>query len=172
MRIRHIELHGGASWSRIDLYINGDISAISDEVSKINEHPERYEVEFKRTDKRSLKANRYAWELIGKLAAVLRTDKNTIYREIVRDVPGISRTVLVSDEDVEAVKSEWESNGIGWMAEEYPSDEDGRTELVLYKGSSRFDPSEMQRFIELIQAECKDQRIETMTPQELERLKY
>ena len=90
MRIRHIELHGGASWSRIDLYIDGDISAISDEVSKINEHPERYEVEFKRIDKRSLKANRYAWELIGKLAAVLRADKNTIYREIVRDVPGIS----------------------------------------------------------------------------------
>lgn len=172
MKIKYIDLRnhvGGLI--KIDLVVSGDISAISDEITKIKENPDRYEVEFKRTDKRSLKANRYAWKLIEKLAEVLHTDKETIYRELVRDVPNISKSVLVKDDDLEAVKAEWESNGLGWIAEEFSSEE-GWTELMLYKGSSRFNPSEMQRFIELIQAECKEQRIETMTPQELERLKY
>lgn len=156
---------------KLDLVISGDISAISDEICKIKEHPERYEVVFNRIDKRSLRANRYAWELIGKLAAKLHVDKNTVYREIIRDVNGISRTALVKEEDAAEVKADWESNGIGWIVEEFPCDIEGYVDFTLYKGSSKFTPTEMNEFIELIVAECKQFRIETLTPYELEQIK-
>lgn len=173
MKIRYADLrpHTGGL-VKLDLVVEGDISAISDEISKIKKSPEKWGVEFKRIDKRSLTANRYAWKLIEKLAVVLHTDKLTVYREIVRDMAGISRMVCVQNKDKDALIRDWCSNGIGWQAEEYPSKLEGCTDVILYKGSSAFNSSEMNRFIELIQMECKAQGIEIMTPKELNEISY
>ena len=73
MKIKYIDIHshpGGLA--KIDLVIDGDISAISDEITKIKESPDKWEAEFKKiSSKRSLDANAYAWVLIDKLAKKL-----------------------------------------------------------------------------------------------------
>ena len=144
---------------KLTLVIDGDISAIADEINKINAHPNKYEVEIKETSKRSLTANSYAWSLISKLAKRLSVDKNTIYRELVRDMP-VSTMVLVKNSEADALTREWESRGQGWQTEEMPSDLEGYKVFALYKGSSEFTPSEMSMFIDLIIYECKEQNID------------
>lgn len=174
MKIRHIDIrnHPGGL-IKLDLVVEGDISVISDEITKIKELPDKWEVEFKKVShKRSLDANAYAWVLIDKLAKKLYTDKITVYKEIVRDVAGASRVACVQIKDAEAIQKDWQSRGIGWQTEEMPSKIEGCKTLILYKGSSAFTAEEMNRFIDLIIAECKEQKIETMTPLELERLKH
>ena len=174
MKIKYIDLHNhSGGLIKLDLVIDGDISAISDEITKIKESPDKWEVEFKKvSSKRSLDANAYAWVLIDKLAKRLYSDKVSVYREIIRDVPGVSRIVCVQEKDAEAISKEWQSRGIGWQTEEMPSKIEGCVNLILYKGSSEFNSSEMNTFIDLIIQECKEQKIETLTPLEIERLKH
>ena len=65
------------------------LSLLSDinisDYKKIIEKGELLSVEIKQhREKRSLDANSYAWVLIGKIANVLRTDKDSVYIEIGR----------------------------------------------------------------------------------------
>ena len=173
MKIRHIDIrnHPGGL-VKLDLVVEGDISVISDEITKIKESPDKWEVEFKKKSvKRSLDANAYAWVLMDKLAKKLYTDKVSVYREIIRDVPDISKTVCVLEKDAESIAKEWQSKGLGWQTETFPSKLKGCVNMTLYIGSSEFTAAQMNTFIDLIVAECKEQKIETMTPLELEKIK-
>ena len=58
------------------------------------------------------------------------------------------------------------------LGQAVPSKIDGCTNVILYYGSSTYDTAQMHRLIELIVQECKEQDIETLTPEGLERLKY
>lgn len=57
----------------------------------------------------------------------------------------------------------------GWVAEKMGRS-GGMTDVVAYYGSSSYDTFEMSRLIDEIVAEAKDLGIETMPPEELERL--
>ena len=120
---------------------------------------------------RSLDANAYAWVLIDKLAAKLKMPKADVYRELIRNIGGVSQTVCVKSEAVESLRTGWVRNGLGWFSEEFPSKLDGCTNVILYFGSSSYDTAQMSSLIDLLIEDCKAQGIETATPDEIARYK-
>lgn len=140
----------------------------------------RYVIEVKEHKrKRSLDANAYCWVLIDKLAEVLHKDvrvdrervKETIYKNAIRDIGGVSETICVQDKAVDKFCEAWSKHGIGWQTEKIPSKLDGCTNVIAYYGSSVYDTAQMSRLIDIIVQECEQYGIETMTPDELEGLK-
>lgn len=121
--------------------------------------------------KRSLDSNAYCWVLIGKLANALCQPKSQIYRELVKDIGDNYDTVCVKNEALESLCARWEKHGLGWIAERFPSKLEGCTNVNLYYGSSEYDSKQMSRLIDAVVAECKENGIETATPEELERMK-
>ncbi len=135
-------------------------------------HDADISVEIKKYRKRrSLDANAYAWVLIDKLANKLNLTKVEVYRELIRNIGGVSQTVCVKTEAVEALCSGWKHNGLGWFAETFPSKLPGCTNVILYYGSSCYDTQQMGNLIDLLVEDCKAQGIETATPDELARYK-
>ena len=121
--------------------------------------------------KRSLDANAYCWALIDKLSQVLHISKEQIYRLAIKDIGGVSITSCLKSEAVEMFTKAWTSHGMGWQVETFPSKIEGCTNVTAYYGSSVYDTAQMSRLIDSIVAECQEQGIETMTPNELEGLK-
>lgn len=115
----------------------------------------------KHREKRSLDANAYAWVLIGKIADVLREDKEAVYVNMLKHY-GQSVIVTVANEvDVKSYFKYYEPIFVG---EKY-------TEYLVMKGSSEYDSKEMSILIDGIVQEAKELDIETETPENLERMK-
>jgi hypothetical protein len=121
--------------------------------------------------RRSLDANAYAWVLMDKLAEKLNVSKEDIYREYIKHIGGNSEIVCVKNSAVERLCEGWSKNGIGWQTDTMPSKIDGCTNVILYYGSSTYDTSQMSRLIDLIIQDCKEQGIQTDTPDTIARLK-
>lgn len=122
-------------------------------------------------ERRSLDANAYFWVLCDRLSEVTGRGKSEIYRDEIRDIGGNSETVCVMDRAVDKLRSAWEKNGLGWQTETFDSKLDGCTNVTLYYGSSAYDKVQMARLIDNIVQDCKAVGIETMTPDQLDRLK-
>ncbi len=120
--------------------------------------------------RRSLDANAYAWVLLDKLAEKVRIPKTEIYKQYIKEIGGNSETVCAVNRAVDDLCEAWESRGIGWQTERTQSKLEGCTNVILYYGSSVYDSKQMSRLIEMIVQDCKENDIETLTPQELERL--
>lgn len=123
--------------------------------------------------KRSLNANAYCWLLCSKIAAASRSDKDSVY-EIMLQRYGHPLTdndgnaVIISIlSHVDISKSGIHHKKIG----------EGHVQGKLFnhylviKGSSDYDTAEMSSFIDGIVSEAKELGIETLTPDELERMK-
>ena len=121
----------------------------------------------KKTKKRSLDANAYAWVLLSKLAEKLNKSKTEIYRDLIKDVGGNCDTVCVQDKAVKQLCEGWERNGLGWLTETFPSKIEGCTNVTLYYGSSTYDSAQMTRLINLILQECRQFGIETKSAEEI-----
>lgn len=135
-------------------------------------HDGEVAVEIKKYRKRrSLDANAYAWVLIDRLAEKLRMPKLDVYRELIRNIGGVSQTVCVQDKAVQDLITGWGHNGIGWFAETMPSKLKGCTNVILYYGSSSYDSAQMSALLDLLIDDCKAQGIETTTPEELAKYK-
>lgn len=137
----------------------------------------KYSVEIKQYRKRrSLDANAYAWQLLGKLAAALSTQDVTyspehVYRELIRDVGDNYEIMPVRDDALERWVQIWTSRGLGWVCEVMgPSKIKGYTNTRCFYGSSVYDTAQMSRLISIIVEECKAVGVETMTPEELGKL--
>jgi hypothetical protein len=152
---------------RLTLELDGDFRNTYDELKDcdvsviIKKHRER----------RSLDANAYAWILLDKLAQATGAHRSDIYRQAIRNIGGVSETVCVQDGALQRLVEGWEHNGLGWQAETFPSKIEGCTNVTLYYGSSVYDSAQMSRLINFIVGDCKEMGIETLTPQELDRLK-
>lgn len=121
--------------------------------------------------KRSLDANAYCWVLLGKLSDKLRIPTQEIYREVIHRV-GSFTPMPVLTEAVDRWIEIWESNGIGWIAEVIgESKHEGYTNIACFHGSSVYTPEEMNKLIDEIVSDCKEQGIETATGAELALLK-
>ena len=120
--------------------------------------------------KRSLDANAYMWVLITKIATHpdVRSTKEEIYEQLLQTQPHLYEDdkghVLItvkSDEDMSRIDGHWifyKGNG------KFSS-------YFKIKGTSEFDSSEMAQFVDMVVQEAKELGIETMTPNELERMK-
>lgn len=141
------------------------------EIAKLPEG-KAYMVEIKEhRAKRSLDANAYCWVLINKLSEKTNISVTEIYRQAIKDIGGVSITSCLKSEAVPMFKKAWTSHGMGWQVETFPSKIEGCTNVTAYYGSSVYDTAQMSRLIDSIVAECQEQGIETMTPNELEGLK-
>lgn len=131
---------------------------------------EKLDLEMKEfREKRSLDANAYAWVLIGKIAKELGHKKEEIYRESIRNV-GDYITVCVKDEKLDQFCKGWESGGLGWMVEKFPSKLDGCTNVNCYRGSSDYDTAQMSRLIDNLVQDAKALGIQTETPDQIAKM--
>lgn len=116
-------------------------------------------------EKRSLNANNYAWKIMTEIGNVLRTSKDEVYLEMLKRY-GQSEIISVLahipiGEYVKYCEEAGESTLNGKLFKHYK----------VYKGSSEFDTREMSIFIDGVVSEAKEMGIQTMTPDEVARLK-
>lgn len=146
-------------------------------VSALHQDKE-YELTIKeKRKKRSLDANAYMWVLLDKLAVELSKDGPTIspeeiYKNLIPHVGGNSEIVPVREDAVQAWIQNWQEGRLGWSCVDVGPCKNlpGYHYIKCYYGSSVYDTKQMKRLIELVVQECKDQGIETATPEELARL--
>lgn len=125
-----------------------------------------YDAELKQhREKRSLNANAYFWVLVGKIADVLRADKDEVYLEMLKRYGQSDLVSVVADvpaaDYFRYFEEAGESTLNGKLFKHYR----------VYKGSSEFDTREMSILIDGAVQDAKDLGIETLTPEELERMK-
>lgn len=116
--------------------------------------------------KRSLAANNYAWVLITRIAEAMTPpqSKEEVYLKMLKEYGQSEFISVVSGIDIRGYFKYFEEYGKGHA--------DGRefTHYKIYKGSSEFDAREMNILLEGIIQEAKELGIETITPQEKERM--
>lgn len=116
-------------------------------------------------EKRSLNANNYAWKLLTEIGNVLRSSKDEVYLEMLKRY-GQSEIISVLShipigEYVKYCEEAGESTLNGKLFKHYK----------VYKGSSEFDSREMSIFLDGVVGEAKELGIDTMTPDEVAKLK-
>lgn len=142
----------------------------------LEEKKDKLTIEVKEYRKgRSLNANGYFWKLCGDLAEKLSSQEPMtsveIYRNYIMHL-NVYRDVEICDSAVDTLVYSWGLNGLGWIAEKVDTGgHEGFSIVRLYYGSSTFNTKQMARLIDMVITDCKEQGIETMTPEELERLK-
>lgn len=116
-------------------------------------------------EKRSLNSNNYCWCIIGKIADAVTANKEDIYFQMLKKY-GQSEMISV----LAQVKI---SKYIRYFEEAGESKLSGKSfkHYKIYKGSSEYDSKEMAVFIEGVVSEAKDLGIQTLPPEEIERLK-
>ena len=126
-----------------------------EKVFEIKEHKE----------KRSLNANAYAWSLITKIADALRTSKEECYLEMLKRYGQSEIVSVLSEINVEGYFKYYEPIATATLqGKEF-------THYKIYKGSSEYDSLSMSILIDGIVSEAKELGIETIPPNEIERLK-
>ena len=119
----------------------------------------------KHRNKRSTNANSYAWKLITEIADVLRISKDKLYEDMLYEYGQVRMYPTLKNETPEGFFKYYRFFQDGYL--------NGK-ECDWYKvakGSSEFDTKEMSIFIDGIVQVAKELDIETMTPEELNRLK-
>lgn len=151
----------------ITLTLNEDFRSQYDELKNSD-----VEISIKKFHKkRSLDANEYMWVLAEKLAEKLRITKYEVYKSHIRDV-GVFTPLPIEADSVEKFSEIWSSRGKGWVVDVVDNSKlPGYKRINAYYGSSTYDTAQMSRLIDSIVEDCKEQGIETLTPQELENMK-
>lgn len=116
--------------------------------------------------KRSLSANAYMWELVGKLADATGLSPDEIYRNAVRQT-GISQLMVVNAKAVPTIEHVWSGYGLGWFTDKVDEDGDGSVIIRAYYGSSVYNRKQMAALVDYIKQDCEAMGIETMTPAQL-----
>ena len=116
-------------------------------------------------EKRGLKANGYAWELITQIGNVLRKSKEEVYLQILRDYGQSEIVSILSSINPEGYFKYWEKIGTSVLnSKEF-------SHIKIYKGTSEYNTKEMSIFIDGVVQEAEQLGIETKPPEEIERLK-
>lgn len=116
-------------------------------------------------EKRSLNANAYAWLLIGKIGNATRLSKEEVYFRMLKEYGQSDLVSVLAHIPVEHYFKYYEEAGESTL--------NGKLfkHYRVYKGSSEFDTREMSIFIDGIVSEAKNLGIETMTPNEIAKMK-
>lgn len=146
-----------------------EVTSLARKIEEVQDKDIDIEVKVHR-EKRSLDANAYMWVLADKIADAVNSTKAEVYRKAIREV-GVFYDMAVLESDVPKAIAVWESNGIGWFADEFDSKLQGCKRIRFYHGSSMYDTKQMSRLIDYIVEEAKEVGIDTKTPDEIERMK-
>lgn len=121
-------------------------------------------------EKRSLSANSYYWALLEKISKAVGVSKDELHEEM---LSSYGTLLTDADGDIMCFKSSKEVNKVatGIHCRLY-AQLDGEYIYQIVKGSHVYDSKEMHELIEGIVQEAKNLEIETMTPRELDLLRY
>jgi len=120
--------------------------------------------------KRSLDANAYCWAIITKIAnhPDIKSSKEEIYEEMLQkygylyqDEEGYIPVTVKAGVDMSKIEGHWKFYKSNGKFDSY----------LMIKGSSEYDTAEMAHFIDMVVQEAKELGIETLPPDELERMK-
>jgi len=120
--------------------------------------------------KRSLDANAYCWAIITKIAnhPDIKSSKEEVYEEMLQkygylyqDEEGYIPVTVKAGVDMSKIEGHWKFYKSNGKFDSY----------LMIKGSSEYDTAEMAHFIDMVVQEAKELGIETLTPDELERIK-
>lgn len=117
--------------------------------------------------KRSLDSNAYAWVLLQKMAEKIHSNKDDCYLYCLQRYSKVFTHIIVKEDAIPMTKQMWKT--VIDLGEITVNGVKGH-ELQVYMGSSTFDSEEMSVFLNGIVSECKELGIETMTPEEIERM--
>lgn len=123
-------------------------------------------------NKRSLRANAYFWELVGKIATVVHTDTESIYLMMLERY-GEFDYIEVYAQAMGQIKELYRHTVEEYRYEAQTTLEDGSemymemVALRCYIGSSQYDTKQMSRLIDGTVWEAKQLGIETLPPDEL-----
>lgn len=121
--------------------------------------------------KRTLDQNGYFWVLCGELSKALKTPPKDIYREYIKDIGGNYEVTPIKEERVKRWVEIWEAKGVGFVAEDLGESKfKGYHNIRNYYGSSTYDKEQMSRLLDLIIADCEDNGIVTLTPEEISKM--
>lgn len=116
-------------------------------------------------EKRSLNANAYAWSLIGKIADAMRITKDEAYLKALKDWGQSEIVSVLSSINVSGYFKYFEAIGTATLqGKEF-------THYKIYKGSSEYDTREMSILIDGLIQDAKELNIDTLPPNEVQRLK-
>lgn len=122
-----------------------------------------FEIKEKKA-KRSLSQNSYAWKLITEIANVMRSSKEEVYMDMLRNYGQSDELMMLSSVAPDGYFKYYD------ILSKRKVGENEFTVYRVYKGSSEYDTKEMTIFIDGIIQECHSLGIETMTPEEIARL--
>lgn len=120
--------------------------------------------------KRSLDANAYCWAIITKIAnhPDIRSSKEEVYEEMLQkygflyqDEEGYIPMTVKAGVNMSKIVGHWKFYKSNGKFDSY----------LMIKGSSEYNTQEMAHFIDMVVQEAKELGIETLTPDELERMK-
>lgn len=143
--------------------VEGEINALNDLADKdLTISLKQYR------QKRSLDANAYLWVLCTKIADKIKTSKEEVYEDMLRkyapfykDSDGYVVVTLKASIDTSKLPGHWKLYKSTGAFNSY----------LMIKGSSDYNTAEMSHFIDMVVLEAKELGIETLPPDELERMK-
>ncbi len=143
-----------------------------EELKKILEKGKPLAVEIKQyRQQRSLDSNGYLWILCQKIAEVVNSTKEEVYKKFIRDV-GQFEILPIREDAVDHWIAIWKSRGLGWYAEVIDDSKlTGYKKVVSYYGSSVYDSKSMSILIDEVVTQAKELEIETLPPAEIASLK-
>lgn len=140
---------------------------------------DKLDVEIKKhREKRSLDANSYYWLLCSRLAEAMYVSKPYMHNRLLRRYGQIEiiggQAVYIVIPDTDEAKMEVDEAELYHLrpTSQVKTGKDGkmyRTYMML-KGSSAYDTREMALLIDGLVSECREAGIETLPPEELERM--
>lgn len=125
----------------------------------------QYEIK-EHKQKRSLDQNSYAWHLITELANEMRMSKEDMYLKMLKSYGQSEKVSIASEINPKGYFKYYEKIGTGYVKDKE------FTHYQIFKGSSEFNSKEMTIFIDGIIQECQQLGINTLTHDEIAKLKF
>ena len=116
--------------------------------------------------RRSRNANALLWEILGQMASVLHTDKDSLYLEMLARY-GIYTHVVVKPNVVDRVKAEWRT--VRELGEVTINGQTG-IQLQCYFGSSTYNSKEFSVLLDGVIGEAKEIGLDVADPNEVKNL--
>lgn len=138
------------------------------EIEKIKDCEKLSIKAVKHRNRRSLDSNAYAWVLMQKIAEAINSDKWEVYLQCLQKYSREFTFVICKENAVEQLKTLYRT--CVDLGEVNMNGQKGH-QIQVYFGSSTFGTKAMSVFIDGIVSECKELGIETLPPNELERIK-
>ena len=113
--------------------------------------------------RRSLDANSYMWFICEAIAQAVQGTREDVYKQAVRAV-GVYQVLYMEPGVVARFVQDWNSRGVGYIAESQEYLYQGKTVVVAYFGSHIYTTEEMARLINWLRDEAEHLGLDVETP--------